>query len=221
MNKKQGQSVIEVIIAVSLFVIITVSSVVTLLGSFSTTRLASEETQATYYAVEGLEAVQSIRNQNWDNLMNGDYGLSSSGNVWSFSGASDVNGKFTRVISISDVERDGSGNIVSSGGTVDPEIKNIVSTITWSFTPSRNNTVSSTTYLTNWQISRNIGGVNSGPQPQIGSEDCLIFCKSLGYSFATCRKGVPQCTANGEINESKGNRYCQNEANGATCCCKP
>src|SRR5260221_3387378 len=40
--------------------------------------------------------------------------------VWAFSGASNVLSKYTRVLTVSDVQRDGSGNIVASGGTVDP-----------------------------------------------------------------------------------------------------
>lgn len=220
-NNQRGQSVIEVIVAVAILVIIAGSLVIAVLGSFSTARLAEEETQATLFAMEGLEATQSIRNQGWSNLANGDHGLSNSGSLWSFSGSSDtdISNKFTRVITIADAERDEDGDIVASGGTVDPETKSVVSSITWDFTPTRENTVTLTTYLTNWELARKYGGVCSGPQPTLGSEDCFVFCQGQGYTTGTCRNGVPECTAKGETNIPQGNRYCQNDALGATCCC--
>ncbi|MEK6561178.1 MAG: hypothetical protein AABZ07_05540, partial [Nitrospirota bacterium] len=60
----------------------------------------------------------------------------------------------------------------------------------------------------------------SGPTPTPAST-CAGYCQSLGtYSTGTCRKGVPQCNANGETHESGGNSLCQ-QAEGGTCCCAP
>lgn len=134
--KLRGQSLVEVIIAVAIFVIIAGSSVVTILGSFLTSRLGEEETQATLLVIEGLEAAQSIRNQDWNDLTDGDHGLLSSGS-WSFSGTSDTDGKFSRVVNVSSVERDLNGDIVESGGTVDEDTKKVVSSVTWNFTTTR------------------------------------------------------------------------------------
>jgi Tfp pilus assembly protein PilV len=221
---QKGQSVVEVIIAISLFVIIAGSSIGAVLGSFTTTRLAEEQTQATVLAVEGIEAVQSIRNQAWANMVVGTYGVSSISGTWAFNGTSDIDAteKFTRSIILSHVMRDtATRTILSSGGLEDPETIHVQVTVSWAASPTRNNSVVLYTYLTNWQLSRNIGGINSGPQPQIGAEDCTIFCKNNGYSLGSCRTGVPQCAAHGETSVPSGNKYCQNTSLGGTCCCLP
>ena len=129
----KGQSIIEVIVAVSLMIIIAGSSVIAVLGSFNTSRLAEEESQASFLANQGIEATQSIRNQSWDNLTDGAHGLQNSGGTWSFSGSSDTDasGKFTRTTTISEVQRNDSGEIVVSGGTPDPETKQVLSSVVW------------------------------------------------------------------------------------------
>jgi type II secretory pathway pseudopilin PulG len=217
-TRQAGQSIIEVIIAVSLFVIIAGSSVIAVLGSLNTSRLAKEETKATFIASEGLEAVQSIKNQDWSSLLKGTHGLVNSSGIWSFSGSSDLDasGKFTRTVSIFEVQRDTNGDIVASGGTPDPETKQVLSSVTWNFTSGRVLTADMTSLLTNWQLSRNFGGISSGPQPEAGSEDCTVFCQSEGHDIGQCVSGAPACTG---TNYPSGNRYCNNEAQGATCCC--
>jgi len=221
-KQNTGQSIIEVIVAVSLMIIIAGSSVIAVLGSLKTSLLAEQETQASFLANQGIEATQSIRNQSWDNLTDSTHGLINSGGTWSFSGSSDTDasGKFTRTTTISEIQRNDDGEIVDSGGTPDPETKQVLSSVTWNFTAGRAITVDMTSLLTNWQLSRNIGGISSGPQPIIGSEDCTVFCQTQGvYDYGICRGGTPLCAENGEDNFPSGNRYCQNEAHGATCCC--
>ena len=205
--------VIEVIVAVSVFAIIAASSVVIIISSLGSARLAEEQSQAAFIATEGLESVKSIRNQGWGNLTNGPHGLSIEGGVWSFLGTSDVDpsGKFTRVIEIADVRRDVGGNIIGSGGTVDPETKKVTATVSWDFTPTRQNSVVMNVYLTNWQL-----GKSSSTVPQF----CSTFCVGLGYSTGQCRNGKSQCLANGEIPERSGNHLCVIQAEGGTCCCQ-
>jgi hypothetical protein len=60
-------------------------------------------------------------------------------------------GKFNRTITVTDVQRDGANNIVASGGINDPDTKKVTSRVNWNFSPSRNNTVSLSTYLTNFR----------------------------------------------------------------------
>ena len=213
----RGQSVIEVIVAVAILVIIAASSVVAILGSFSTTRLAEEETKASLFASEGLEAVQSIRNQDWANLTTGTHGLTSFGNIWAFSGTSDDPdglAKFTRAITIATVQRDGDGDIIASGGTADPDTMDITSTVTWNFTPTRNNSVVMQMYLTNWQKGKGVGGAGGGT-----FTTCADYCISVGYVTGTCRQNAQQCTNNSEDYKPTGDQYCTGGANADTCCC--
>src|SRR5882724_1903364 len=152
MNRQKGFLVIEVMIAAALFVIFSSGIIAVVLQAFDGNRLGSEETTANQYAAEGLEAVRSIKNQSFSNLVSTtSAGLMQSGGVWTVNGISNSFGKYTRVISISAVLRDGSGNIVSSGGSTDSATKKVTSTVSWKVNAARNDSVILSTYLTNWR----------------------------------------------------------------------
>ncbi len=223
-----GQSVVEVVVAVAIFVIIAGGSVVAVLGSLSTSRLAEEETQATAYAVEGIEAVQSIRNKDWNDLVDGDHGLTNAGDVWAFSETSETIDKFTRVVNVSSVLRDENDDIVDLGGDSDPNTKKITSTITWDFTASRTNLVEKVAYLTNWQEAYGSGAV-SAPTPTstpiptstpVPPSTCSEYCVWLGgYVSGACRQHSGACLAS-EVYESGGDALCTGGPSADTCCCQ-
>lgn len=226
-HSSAGQSIIEVIVALGIFLIIVTSSVIAVLASFSVTRLAQEKTQAVNLATEGLEAVKSIRNQNWDNLVTGNYGVVNNNGVWSLSPQADLDpsAKFTRLISINDVNRDLNHDLLTTGGTLDPETKKISSQVTWNFTPTRFNTVTMTLYLTNWQLSRikllATPTPTLTPTPTTVPNSCASYCQSLLYTTGTCRANTNQCRSNGEVYVAAGDAFCTGGANVDTCCCAP
>lgn len=161
LEAKAGFGIIEIIVAMGIFVILAVSGAVTVVGSFSTNRLGDEETQANIYAQEGIEAVRSIKNQGWSDPFlatdcSSGCGVDASGGNWIFSGSSDTIDGFTRVVTVNQAQRNGSNDIVMSGGTADSDTYQVESTVTWNFTPTRSNTVSLVTYLTNFR--KAIGG---------------------------------------------------------------
>src|SRR3989344_163232 len=120
----KGFSVIEVILAAALFMIFVSGISTVVITGLVGNRLGEEQTVAAEYAVEGLEAAKSIRNQDFTFLVNtSGTGITITGGVWTFSGTNNTFGKYLRTISVEDVFRDGSGNIVSSGGTVDADTK--------------------------------------------------------------------------------------------------
>lgn len=148
----KGFSVIEVILASAIFLIFSTGGIAVVLQGLEANRLGSEESIANQFASEGIEASRSIRDQSYANLVNstGTGVTRNATGVWTFAGTNNTFNKFTRVIVVSSVQRDGSGNIVASGGTVDANTKKITSTVTWNFTPTRTDSVVLTTYLTNW-----------------------------------------------------------------------
>ncbi len=150
-----GFGIIETIVAMALFIVFAATGIVTVVGSFTTNRLGDEETEASFYAQAGIEAVRSIKNQGWSapftaTTCETGCGLSNASGSWAWSGSNNVSNGFTRTITVSAVQRNGEGVIVPSGGTNDADTKKITSTVTWNFTPLRNNIVSFTTYLTNF-----------------------------------------------------------------------
>jgi hypothetical protein len=163
-----GFSVVEVILAAAIFLIFSGASIVLVLQGFDTNRTATEIIVANQYAIEGIEAVRSIRNQSYANLIaTAGTGLarvaSGPAFVWAFSGTQNQfgpNNMYTRVISISSVYRDSitpNGNIVNhltypGGGTLDPNTMKATATVTWNVSPTRHDSVVQTTYFTNWRV---------------------------------------------------------------------
>lgn len=180
-----GFSLIEVILAVGLFVIIVSGSVGTVLQGFGLNRLSDEQTIATQFASEGLEAAQSIRNQEFYNLTDtSGTGLTQSVGVWIFSGTNNQfgpNNKFTRTIIIDPVYRDlVSDQITTSSGYLDINTKKITSNVTWNYSPQINDSVILSSYLTNFKeimgVSPLIYGVGSTtPQYRLYDQDTNSF----------------------------------------------
>lgn len=148
-----GFGIIELIVAMAIFMLIAVGGVTVVLQGINVNRLGGEQGFANLYAQEGIEAVRSIKNRGWDNLSEGTYGLSRTGNEWNFSGASDTSDKYTRQVTIVGGRRDAGGNIIDSGGTVDSDLFKATSKVTWDFSPTRSSSVELTTYLTQWDKS--------------------------------------------------------------------
>jgi len=152
-NSYSGFSLIEIILAIAIFMVLAVTGITTILHSFSVNKLGEEQTNADLYAQEGLEAVRSIKNQNWTNLSAdvSTKGLQSSSGFWEFNETEDVKDKYTRQILISSVNRDVNGEITQSGGTLDIDTLKVTSSVAWNFSGPRNDTISYSTYLTNFR----------------------------------------------------------------------
>jgi len=132
----EGQSLLELIIAIGIFVVVVSGLIFFVLDSYISGRLASEMTKANFLAEEGLEAARSIRDNSWADLTFGDHGLIISEGKWQFSGQSEtIDGKFARVIAIKEIDSDR---------------KKIISKVSWQFTEARPKEVKLITYLTNW-----------------------------------------------------------------------
>lgn len=152
---KRGLSLVEVVLAVAVFAIFSVGVSGLIIQGLQQNRLGGDQAIATQYASEGLEAARSIRNQAFANLSTtASTGIAQSGGVWVTSGLNNTfdSGKYSRVLKIDSVQRDVSGNIVASGGTVDANTLKVTSTVSWDFTPTRQNSVVLSTYLTDYSL---------------------------------------------------------------------
>lgn len=140
MNNQNGQSLIELIVAVAIFGAASASLAFFILDSYSAGRLAKEITAADFLAQEGLEAARAIRDNNFSDLASGNHGLQISANRWVFQGtAEDISSELTagtRQIIVEDISAD---------------TKKITSSVNWQFSPGRNEQTQLATYLTNWQ----------------------------------------------------------------------
>lgn len=150
-NKNLGFSLIEIIVALGIFAILAAGVFYVAGNSFSNFYGSGDKQQITQFTQEAIEVVKSIRDNSWQDIENvvgtGDKGLAKNvGGYWEFSGTSNTLGDLTRVVGVSSIYRDSSGNIVDSGGTIDPNTYKVTATTTASgIDPYVLNTI-----LTNW-----------------------------------------------------------------------
>lgn len=135
LNKK-GFSLIEVILAISIFAL----SVTGLLGGVLYGQyagvIASHRGQAALLATEGIEATQHIAAENFSNLTDGLFGLDSSTLSYTLIQNPDVWDIYERSIAIS---------------SIDANTKYIESTVSWSQSGIDRGEVLITSYITNWK----------------------------------------------------------------------
>ena len=77
--------------------------------------------------------------------------MSRENNTWIFSGSDNASGKYIRTITISNVNRDGNGDIDENSGDVDVDTKKVTVVVSWNVASSRHNSVVLDTFLTNWK----------------------------------------------------------------------
>lgn len=138
----RGFLLIEIILTSSLFILFLTAFAGVFYYGLQSSTAAGNRGKAVMLVDEGMEAVRSIRNMNFSNLVDGTYGLSYSNSQWNLIGTPDVSGLFTRQVVIT---------------TVDPNRKQVTVTVTWQETPSRPGSVSAQARFTNWKTILNLG----------------------------------------------------------------
>jgi len=136
-NKRRGQSMVEMIMAIGIMTVGITFSVSILMivekGSIEST----SEMQAIFYAEEGVQAVISISDRSGTAVAVGTYGLSvqASPAEWILSGSSDTQNGMTRVVTVS---------------TYDADTKKVDVLVTWKPAPNRTSTVDEQVLVTDW-----------------------------------------------------------------------
>ena len=143
-------SLIEILLAISLFSIFVMILVVSLIYGQQSVTLSGSRQRAIFLAEEGLEAVRSIRNEKFSDLNDGTYGLSSENKQWALAGSSDKTDDFSRELTIS---------------SISDSIKKIKSIVSWPQTQERSGNITLETFLTNW-IEKQPTGDWSEPTPE-------------------------------------------------------
>jgi len=171
MNDKQqsGFGLIEIIVAIGIFVTLSSTAIVVVLHSFNSNRLGENQTEATLLSEEGIETVRALANKNWSNLSAGTYGVDNSGGSLSLTPSSTSIGIFSREISITEV---------------DPDRYEVTASTSWNFSPTRNNSVDLTMYLANFKQPLSLGGNWSLPT-QAGSIDIPGNSQGLKIQLTT------------------------------------
>ncbi len=150
---RRGQTLIESIIALALFSLISASLVSLLLGGTSSSLEGTEHVHADALAQEGIEAARSIRDRAWNELRYTSSGVSTSSDQWVFDGegTSTVFAPYTRQITVSPVCRSAGGDIVACpGASTDLDTLYVSSNISWRSSGGADLIRSRSSYFTNW-----------------------------------------------------------------------
>lgn len=179
-KNQKGASLIELLIAMAIFAILVPAVSQLAVGTYSSNRASYENDEAVFLNQQAIEAARSIKKQGWDNPFlatncSSGCGIDNGGGNWVWNGSNTTSGKFTTTILVEDVERNGSDEIVESGGTDDEDTKKITATTTWDFLTGQNRSISYITYVTNFvksigtdwsnaseETSENLSGGNNG-----------------------------------------------------------
>lgn len=140
---------IEIIIALGIFMMISANVTVLFLSSYGSNLRDAERLQADMYLQQTAEAVRSMRDYSFGSLANGTHGLSSAAGYWQFAGSQDVLGQYTRSVTVEDTYRDASCNMVESG-EVDVSRKKLTYTVSWELEEENPAVISAQQYLTDW-----------------------------------------------------------------------
>lgn len=137
-RNKPAYSLVEVLVAVFVFVSISTALIYLLVETGIANLQEKDRLTAIAMAEEGVEAARNIRDSGWENLTPGTHGLLKQNNEWIFSGEydKDFNQRFERRVSVSEISSDR---------------YLITSTIEYNFAGLRNISISDSTYLTNWR----------------------------------------------------------------------
>jgi len=160
---EKGASIVEILVAIFIISLIFTALFGVATFSLQNSVLIKETAQANNIAQETMEAVRNFRdgiawnNNDPENKYDG-LGVINTGVAyyptkstdlpakWQLVQGTETIGVFTRKVVFENVMRDGSDNIVASGGTNDPNTKKVTVTVSW-----RDKKVEIFTYLTNWK----------------------------------------------------------------------
>lgn len=131
-KKKSGALLIEALVGLAIASIVLPAL---FLGFFATKQGKAQQNQrieAIALMKEAEEVVRNVREKGWISFAtNGTFHPLVTGTAWSLDpGEENING-FTRSIIISNIYRDANGNVVNSGGTLDPSTKKVDIKVSW------------------------------------------------------------------------------------------
>jgi type II secretory pathway pseudopilin PulG len=152
---KSGSSLVEVLLLIGVFALISVGVISTLLTSSHAAKQGMEFVVAAGYIEEGIQAVRSIRDQDYTLLTNGTYGLSTASGYYEFFGGSQSlgGGDYTRTITIEDVYRaSGLSGDIALSGVLDENTKKVTVNLVWDVFEGRGENIDAVFYVMNWGV---------------------------------------------------------------------
>jgi Tfp pilus assembly protein PilV len=147
----RGSILLEALLAIGLASMFMLALTTLVLIANTSSDRASELQTALWSAAEGVEAMQTVSFASLPLTSTGK--LTLSGSTWAVGtdGPQTLPDGSSRILRILSVSRDGSCNVVTSGGTVDSDSKYIESEVTWTDSNGHPHTITDRALRTNWE----------------------------------------------------------------------
>jgi Tfp pilus assembly protein FimT len=136
LSQERGASLVEFLVAMTVFISILASITSLFFNSYIGSQQSIDRSQAVFLAQEATEAVRSIRDDDFDNLVVGTHGLSLSQGRWVLFGSYDDLDKFRREVEISQIE---------------VGLKKVAVAVSWEISSGRSGLVNLTEYLADYR----------------------------------------------------------------------
>lgn len=134
-NSKSGFMMVEIIVAIFIIMITLFATMAAIQKGISISRQSIHSAQASFLLEEGAEAVRIARDNAWANISSltpsTNYYPTFDGGTWVLSTTPNQVDAFTRVVTISAVNRDEITNDISDIGVDDVGTKLITITVSW------------------------------------------------------------------------------------------
>ncbi len=179
LQNQKGAGLLELLVAVAVFTVGILAFGHLFTASYTTSTYNINENEALDLAREGLEAVRSIRNNDFEDLAPGEYELTLVENKWTLTTFAEepetINERYKRTIEISNYEED-------------ENRKKVVSTVTWK---DGQESVSLTERLTFWQEGRYaLEFSESGNSVEIEQHGVFKLKANESFSYGLWYKGT-------------------------------
>ncbi|KKP57170.1 hypothetical protein A2436_01795 [candidate division WS6 bacterium RIFOXYC1_FULL_33_9] len=153
-QKLKGYSLVEIVLAIGIFAVI--SSMLVLLVVDSTRTLESTQTRAkaTHLTQEIYSALLLLKSESWYNVARytneGSKHISYTSGRYEILDGEEVRNNLAYSFSVLSVLRDSSGNIVDTGGSLDPHSRLISINISWIDKLNQTHTINPKIYINDW-----------------------------------------------------------------------
>jgi type II secretory pathway pseudopilin PulG len=146
-------SIVEILVAIAFMAILVTAGFQVFLLSLGAVNRSRQATIATLMTQDLIELAISKRNEGWDSLVPGEYHFVEDPDPaigYVYTSGEETIEEFTRSITVSTVQRDSNQNIVTVGGSVDPNTFLLHAITSWTTDRGINEQVDLYTYVTNW-----------------------------------------------------------------------
>lgn len=149
-RRQKSFSLVEVILSIALFAMLISLMAGAIIYARGSNFSVSNRSRAMDLAREGIEASKEIRNADFANLTDGQYGISIVNGAWTLISSQDTTGIFTRTLTVS---------------TVDGNTKKVAVNVGWVDVGTKQNTVSLESLITNWKTTQPSDWTDPGDKP--------------------------------------------------------